>query len=489
MDLRPTGHSLSTKSHSSQCIGSCPYCSCGCSFIVYSENNLVKDIYGHPADSVGMGSLCTKGLTYLQEIVNSEFRLRGYYLNKEPISRQELLRVLRENLIGKKIAFILTKQASAEDYLVASQIGEVFVDAPVVGFKTRTLDLKDWPRVKLIISIDAEPTLSDVMAMRFVVDAIEAGAKLICISARYESLCAKAHERELLNLGEMVRFLQRHLRLDGEIGKLLRAFRGGLVLFGAHLFLTPARAWFEYFLKKVREMGANYAIVGDIVRFEAREIGELFLNLEKFDAIVSIGNGFRYFSDEELELISKKFSLSFSAVPDFSINVSNVGVGLSLVPERGFSAFRGGLREGIYSNRCIASPSGCEEPWRLLSEVFEIKSLGELKLQDAKALNKEEPKGFLEAKRWIYYLGGLCEELGHWGYWTHGLEPTQRLILPKGESFTNPKLESIEKVHSANIAKGAVFISPEFDEYQPFFAGIRPGSFQGRPFYLVEALT
>ncbi|MEN3033805.1 MAG: hypothetical protein ABDH18_02295 [Aquificaceae bacterium] len=488
MDLRPTGLPLSVKSHDSQEAGFCPYCSCGCSFIAYIKNGALKDVYGHPGCVVGMGSLCTKGITYLQDIVNSPFRLKGFYMEKEAVSRERVLKALRENIKGKRVAFILTKQASLEDFAVAKKAGEVFVDAPLIDFESCTLELREWAKAKLIISIDAEPTLSDVMAMRFVVDAIEAGARVICISARYETLCAKAHDRVLLNLGEMVKFLDRELEENGEIAKLLKAFRGALVLIGAHLFLTPARAWFMYFLKKIREMGANYAIVGDMVRYKARHIGELFERLDDFDTIVSIGNGLRYFSDQEIEKSRGKFLFTFSAMPDFSVNVSNACVGISLVPERDFSVFRGGLRTGVFSKALISPQSGCEEPWRLIAEAIDL----DTKLEDREVafgdIKAQRPEGFLEARRWLYSIGGLCEELGHWSYWTHGLEPVQTALVSKDIKEEIPRLGGIRKVYSANIAKGVVFLSPEFDEYQPFFEGVRPGAFQGRPFYLVEAL-
>lgn len=47
----------------------CPYCGCGCSTIVYSENNKVVFIEGDPDSPINEGSLCPKGAA-LSDVYN-----------------------------------------------------------------------------------------------------------------------------------------------------------------------------------------------------------------------------------------------------------------------------------------------------------------------------------------------------------------------------------------------------------------------------------
>lgn len=58
----------------------CPYCGCGCSTIVYSENDKVIFIEGDPDSPINEGSLCPKG-TALPDIYNIVDRKRQRVLN------------------------------------------------------------------------------------------------------------------------------------------------------------------------------------------------------------------------------------------------------------------------------------------------------------------------------------------------------------------------------------------------------------------------
>lgn len=58
----------------------CPYCGCGCSTIVYSENDKVIFIEGDPDSPINEGSLCPKG-TALPDIYNIIDKKRQRVLN------------------------------------------------------------------------------------------------------------------------------------------------------------------------------------------------------------------------------------------------------------------------------------------------------------------------------------------------------------------------------------------------------------------------
>ncbi len=58
----------------------CPYCGCGCSTIVYSENDKVVFIEGDPDSPINEGSLCPKGMA-LPDIYNIVNKKRQRVLN------------------------------------------------------------------------------------------------------------------------------------------------------------------------------------------------------------------------------------------------------------------------------------------------------------------------------------------------------------------------------------------------------------------------
>ncbi|OPX89841.1 MAG: Formate dehydrogenase subunit alpha precursor [Pelotomaculum sp. PtaB.Bin104] len=58
----------------------CPYCGCGCSTIVYSENDKVVFIEGDPDSPINEGSLCPKGMA-LPDIYNIVDKKRQRVLN------------------------------------------------------------------------------------------------------------------------------------------------------------------------------------------------------------------------------------------------------------------------------------------------------------------------------------------------------------------------------------------------------------------------
>ena len=153
--MKPPSVALTVKSFDEQVVSVCAGCGCACAYVLYKEKGQLVDLYGHPADPKGMGSLCSKGITYIQEITNNPLRLIGFYLNeREPValSESEAFDIAKRKLKGK-IAIILDRHLSSlEEYLLARSVGDVFVDAPVVDFKPSTVFFNRWQDFKLILS-------------------------------------------------------------------------------------------------------------------------------------------------------------------------------------------------------------------------------------------------------------------------------------------------------------------------------------------------
>ncbi|RMH02110.1 MAG: dehydrogenase, partial [Aquificota bacterium] len=68
---------LTAKDFDDRKVGLCAGCGCSCGYIAYFKGSKLVDIYGDPSDPRGMGSLCTKGITYLHELTQNPLRLKG----------------------------------------------------------------------------------------------------------------------------------------------------------------------------------------------------------------------------------------------------------------------------------------------------------------------------------------------------------------------------------------------------------------------------
>ncbi|MFN7065551.1 MAG: dehydrogenase, partial [Aquificaceae bacterium] len=219
MSLEPTKAPLTVKEFDNQKVGLCAGCGCGCGYILYTRKGEIVDLYGHPADPRGIGSLCSKGITYIQEIPKNPMRLNGVFIRRgeafETISYSQGVGLLRKKLSKGKTAFLLGRQAGFEEYVLAKSLTEnVFVDTTLVDFLPSTLHPTSWKERRFILAVDVEPVFSEVMSTRWLADAVESGAYLFCLSSRYETVCAKAKKRKLLKPDLMVEFL--HALLDPE---------------------------------------------------------------------------------------------------------------------------------------------------------------------------------------------------------------------------------------------------------------------------------
>lgn len=526
MSLEPTKVPLTVKEFDKQVVGLCAGCGCGCGYILYLKEGKIVDLCGHPADVRCVGSFCTKGITYIQEVHRNPLRLKGVFLkNGEDfisVDYQTALNLLRERLLKGKTAFLLGRQGGLEEYVLARTFGEVFVDAPVVDFLPSTVEPTDWKRVKFILSVDAEPVFSEVMATRWLVDAIEGGAYLFCLSSRYETLCAKAKERLLLKPDQVIRFLKALLEPEkGEekvefVKRSLFLLRGSLVLVGAHLLSSPFRDAVAYLLSSLRNRyGVNYSFVGDLMPFPAKSLEDFIGELDQFENLVVVGNVFRYFKEEHLQNIRDKFVVSFQTFPNITAHYSNVVFSSTLFYERSFVNYRHGFGYLLYSQKTCEPEAGIYNPQRVLEEVYcktadvreflqdygvsYEKLTGEgyerLRMEDL-GLKKVEDYQIPQCEFYVYTDSTLVEDLGHWNPWTHEIERYQRAYV---NPHTAKKLGLKDSIRigdvefdlyiTQNLADGVIFVPSEFEEFQPFDPGHRVGSFLKKPFHRYEAFA
>jgi NADH-dependent fumarate reductase subunit C len=248
--MTPPSIPLTRKPFEEQVVSQCAGCGCGCGYVLYKAQGKPVDLYGHPADPKGMGSLCSKGITLVQEVAQNPLRLLGFYLRQGQellnISQEQAKELIKERLKGK-VAIVLDRHLSSlEEYLLARQLGDVFVDAPVLGYNPSEVFFNHWQNYMLIIGWEAEPVFSEVMSMRYLVDAVERSAHLVCVSSRYATLCAKAKRQVLLNPIKQLSFMNSLLEpehtdpLVVELKKAMHLVKT-LLLVGTDLLASPFR--------------------------------------------------------------------------------------------------------------------------------------------------------------------------------------------------------------------------------------------------------
>ena len=89
MPAPPTAKPLTVKEFDRAVSGVCGGCSASCGYIAYFQGKELVDLYGHPHDPNGIGSFCTKGITYIQELPKNPLRIRNPLLRERetPLKR------------------------------------------------------------------------------------------------------------------------------------------------------------------------------------------------------------------------------------------------------------------------------------------------------------------------------------------------------------------------------------------------------------------
>ncbi len=505
MNLRPTLSPLTAKEFDKEVCGICAGCGCSCGYIAYLKDGRLIDLYGHPADPNGMGSFCTKGITYIQQATQNPLRITEPMVREgetfRKISKEGLRRELETALNGR-VGIFLSRQCDLKDTLSAIQFGaEVFSDTHYLPFRASTLKPQEWARQRLILSLECEPVFSEVMATRWLVDAFESSAHIISVSSIYATTSAKASERYLLRPPEVVRFLTELAdHLEGKranflpdvierLAKSISLIRESLILIGD---LLLDYLWKDNVLDALRRIrkrvSVNYSFVGDISPIPMGTTEEFLRRITDFDTVILTGNPFIWAGEEELERANGVKKVYLGVFPNVTAVNSDIVVPAKLFSERGFHIFRNGFGIRELAPKVLEPPKGAMSLWELLgTEVDVPPELEDLPLIEEWEENldlEEIPEGGV----WVVAGRTLVEEMGHWNPWTHAIEREQRVLInPKTAEELGIKdhIElggvRIRAELNSNIAEGVIYVPDSYEEYQPFDPGIRVGKLLPSP--------
>ncbi len=507
MNLRPTVVPLTAKEFDRELCGYCAGCGCSCGYIAYLKDSKIVDLYGHPADPNGLGSLCTKGITYIQQLPENPLRIREPAVREggefKKISPEEAISLLKE-WMGERICIFLDRQSDLNDTLYALGLTDkVYSDSCHLPFKPSSLPPQRWSDMRFILSLECDPVFSEVMATRWLVDAFESSAYILSVSTRYATTSAKASKRLLLSPQEMVDFLEGLLGfLNGKdpagfgedvrrTGEALSLIRESLILVGDSLLKFPQGDRIIWLIGEiVRRTGCEYSFVGDISPISLGGLEDFFKEAENSDLILMTGNPFIYADDEFIRSIEGIKKVYIGLFPNITAVHSDLVIPAKAFPEREFYAFRNGfgIRERF--------PKVLEPPGNTVSLSELLQDLGvepsEMTTEPLPLLREVEPEEPPSIERdgnafWIIGVRTLVEEMGHWNPWTHAIEREQKalmnsktaLALGVGDLLKIGDVEIPVEV-SSNVADWVILLPDSFEEFQPFDPGVRLGRIIGR---------
>jgi NADH-dependent fumarate reductase subunit C len=518
--LEPTNVPLTSKEFTEQGCGICFGCGCYCGYILYTREQKIVDLYGHPHDPNGVGSFCTKGLTYIQQLRDNPLRLRKPYILKggsiESVSREEALLILKEKLSSGRLGIFLDRFSDLKDYRYASAITDrVYTDALYLSFKPSSIPPQEWAEQRLIFALEFEPEFSEVMSARWIIDALERGAYLFNVSSRFSTLASKSSKNLLLKPYGVVRFLEDLvLQMEGKaliseheesINRLLKGLstiKESVIIVGERLLRSEFRSRvLKNIQKLVKTLGVNYSIVGDISTYPVRELKDFLEEVPGLDSLIMVGNPLRYTGDAFIDSLSPLYKVNLSLFPGISALNSDMVLPLKAFYERDFEGYRNGFGIRRHSPGLLSFGDGfCIN--ELLRDVFNIETTAEGgdfdELPDIRDV--ELPEGDMPEESELYLVVDrtLVEDLGHWNPWTHAIERHQRAYLSRetarilgvdeGSSLRIGASE-LEVSINNNIATGVVFVPEAFEEFQPFEAGTRVGRLMRKPYLRIEEMS
>lgn len=512
MNLKPTNVPLTAKEFDTAVCGLCAGCGCGCGYILYLRDSVPVDLYGHPEDENGIGSLCTKGITLIQEATRNPLRLREPFIRKgtdfERLTPAEVSSWIRENLKGK-VGVFLDRYTDLRDYALARSMGwEIYSDSIYLPFKASTLKPREWRERRVILSFECDPVFSEVMATRWLVDAFERSAYIFSVSTRLGTMGTKSTESLLLKPPLVVKFLEelagaveegKSPAIFGEkvkkLAELLHTAYDSLILVGEALLRTRWKGNVLHALRRIRKkLPVDYSIVGNVSPLPAKDVKDLKEDFRELEALVLFGNPALYMSEEELKELTKKKVVSITPFPNLTAHHSTLVLPSLLFPEREFTAFRNGFGALFQSPQTLPRPEGIVE----LAEILGVKTEPE---KIPKLPTIEEVEGVWEIEpvetEGIYLVcdNTLVDDVGHWNVWTHEIEREQFAYMSEETAGSlSAKDEIVLKGISLkvrldnNIARDVVFVPNSFEEMHPFDPGVRVGRLMREAYLRVERL-
>ncbi len=453
---------FTSKSFDEEITGSCIGCNCGCKFIAYIKDDKIVDITGHPSDKIGMGSFCTKGIALTQELPFSELRLN----TSNSVDIKEKCAVYVDKFVTDEE---IQRVFSFTDRVYSHML---YVETP------KTIDIEEIPNKRVILNI-SEPSYFDVMLSRWIIDAFQKGAKLFSAGFTFSNMLFKSPYKRLIRPQEFFNFLE-NIESAFEKGISQEPFIDKFVLFSSKLgntliiiqdfYIKIDRDFVLGFLERMKKnYNIDYIITGDITNWPVRYLEEI--DQEEF--IINAGDMFRYLSGDKIQKLSKSKVLSLSHMPNMSVNLSSYYIPRKFFIEMDFrkkTAFVDVKSYKIFENK---------NAYSLLDILPDLK-------KDIKYDIKSQKQ---ELKNKVIMFGPtIVDDLGHWSKWLHEIEPTQHVYinpnLAQSISIEEGELLEIRTEHgkavfkikiSANVEDDVFFVSNGFDEYQPFYEGVRPG--------------
>ena len=458
---------LSSKNFDKELIGHCIGCNCGCKFIAYIKDNQIIDVTGHPSDRLGMGSFCTKGIALVQELPFSEFRLKES-------------KAIDIDVIDKDVGIYVDRFCTEEELQRAFSFTENIYSNMLYVEKPKTIEIEHIPDKKVILNI-SEPSYYDVMLSRWIIDAKQKGAKLFSAGAIYTNMSFKANYKKLIPPSEFLSFLE-NIKNAFEKGYHEDEFINKFSLFSTKLsdaliiiediYIRINRDFVLGFLKYMKEKhNIDYIITGNITHWPVREIE----GIDKHEVIVNLGDMFRYIPDGKLDSLSKKDVITISHMANMSVNLSRYYLPRKVFIEMDFTKKTAFLE--VDSKKLFEN----ENAYTLLDIIP--------KVGENISHNKSPKQETITLQGYTLFIGhSVVDEIGHYSRWLHEIEPNQYVYINKtladsvditdGEllEITTEYGKAVLRVRiSANIPDDTFLVSNGFDEYQPFYEGVRPG--------------
>jgi NADH-dependent fumarate reductase subunit C len=458
---------LSSKNFDKELTGHCIGCNCGCKFIAYIKDNQIIDVTGHPSDRLGMGSFCTKGIALVQELPFSEFRLKES-------------KAIDIDITDKDVAIYVDRFCTEEELQRAFSFTENIYSNMLYVEKPKTIEIEHIPDKKVILNI-SEPSYYDVMLSRWIIDAKQKGAKLFSAGAIYTNMSFKANYKKLIPPSEFLSFLE-NIKNAFEKGHHEDEFINKFSLFSTKLsdalitiedsYIRINRDFVLGFLKYMKEKhNIDYIITGNITHWPVKGIE----GIDKHEVIVNLGDMFRYIPDGKLDILSKKDVITISHMANMSVNLSRYYLPRKVFIEMDFTkktAFLDVDSQKLFENK---------NAYTLLDIIPQVdKNISH---------NKSPKQETITLQGYTLFIGhSVVDDVGHCSRWLHEIEPNQYVYINKtladsvditdGEllEITTEYGKAVLKVKvSSNIPDDTFLVSNGFDEYQPFYEGVRPG--------------
>ena len=490
MNLKPTDVPLSVKDFDREVCGYCLGCSCNCGYIAYLKKDKIVDVYGHPYDPNSVGSLCNKGIALIAETDLNPLRVKIPLIrNGKEFRKASLEEIKRIVLKGEesKRAVLLGKFSTFEDYIILRTFTEnIYTTGVFLPFKPSSIPPYQWKDTDLIITIEADPVMSEVMSTRWIIDAVEKGAYLINISSRFNTISAKAESNYILSPPQIKYALESILEGTEEhwskIKKYLKSSKFTLIIVGETILKSPFRNNIINFVKLTRELfNAEYSFIGNITNVRIREIKDFCF--DNYELIISVDNTLYEFEN----IPENKDIISFSLFPDITALHSKVVMPLTFFTEKDCIPLFNCFGYKTKSEKIKEGNDYIKEIFNSKNESKEVR-VYENDLLDIKLEMKEEKVDLND----IYMVVGesLVEVWGHWYPWLHSIEPEQKVYMNKSTAGLlglkpGDKLKGITVEITPAIADNTIFVPESFEESQPFNQGVRKGRILNRPGYRV----